>query len=848
MSAPSDLLFTSPARRSAAPAGPIALTIGATGEEALLGSSALLALAAAQPATAPPPPVPKVRINPTKRTLKFVVPVTDGPAYLGDVDLAVAPDDSLSVAAPRMLQMLEPILKPEVFARLKTAVGAAPMITQAQLAAETIGLSYDSDKLALAVLIPVPVRRTNRLKLRRGPDPNVPTLDPAAVSAFVNIRSAVDFVERGSDQGLAGPVSQIDGALRALGVVAEGEGFVSFRKGDPLFRRTGTRLIYDDLGDTIRWTLGDLLPVGRSFQGTPTIAGLSVARFYNVLEPTREIRSTGEQSFTIFSPSTVETIINGRTVERKLLQPGSYDLSDFPLAEGANNVELQIEDQTGARRTLQFDLYSNRQLMDPGLTEFSAYAGVYAIPTLSGLDYSRQWTSAGFVRRGMSERLTAGVNYQADAKAQQVGTELLWGSPIGLVGFDLATSHRSDGAEGVAAAATYERLVGGSTDHPQSIHAAVEWRSASFAVPGELPTTESVALRVSGGYSLTLGRDTYLAVDAQYARDRMPRVTSYAVRATGGLRLRDDLALVAEADWIHDRVNGEKVIRIGIRKRFGQRATGEADVDTGGGLRSTFQDSGGAGVGSWSANADVDRDDSGTSVNANATLETNRVEVGISQIAAAEAGSMRIDNVRTSFRAATSIAFADGAVSIGRPVQDSFLIAEPHLSLHGKEVLVDPQQKSEDAHSGPLGGAVDGTLSAYSPRLVIYNVPDAPPGYDIGQGNVQVVPPYHGGYKLIVGSDYHLLVIGRLLDRNGEPISLLAGKAIDLRAPKRPAITMFTSRDGKFGAQGLRPGKWRIEMPTEGGPTIYEIDVKDDPSGTVRLGDIRPVAQERGVR
>ena len=124
---------------------------------------------------------------------------------------------------------------------------------------------------------------------------------------------------------------------------------------------------------------------------------------------------------------------------------------------------------------------------------------------------------------------------------------------------------------------------------------------------------------------------------------------------------------------------------------------------------------------------------------------------------------------------------------------------------------------------------------------MIYDVPDAPAGYDLGAGNVQIVPPYKAGYHLEVGSDYHLLVIGRLLDRNGEPVSLLAGKAIDLKAPKRPAVTMFTSRGGKFGAQGLRPGKWRIEMPTEGGATIYEIDVKDDPSGTVRLGDIRPL-------
>jgi outer membrane usher protein len=70
-----------------------------------------------------------------------------------------------------------------------------------------------------------------------------------------------------------------------------------------------------------------------------------------------------------------------------------------------------------------------------------------------------------------------------------------------------------------------------------------------------------------------------------------------------------------------------------------------------------------------------------------------------------------------------------------------------------------------------------------------------------------------------------------------------AGTPSHRAAPTRPGITMFTSRAGKFGAQGLRPGKWRIEMPTDGGPTIYEIEIKDDPSGTVRLGDVHPLGR-----
>ena len=70
-------------------------------------------------------------------------------------------------------------------------------------------------------------------------------------------------------------------------------------------------------------------------------------------------------------------------------------------------------------------------------------------------------------------------------------------------------------------------------------------------------------------------------------------------------------------------------------------------------------------------------------------------------------------------------------------------------------------------------------------------------------------------------------------------ILVLAGKAIDLGDPSHPRLTIFTSRDGKFGAQGLRPGRWRVEMPTEP-PLAYEFDVADSVEGIVRIGDLQP--------
>ena len=99
----------------------------------------------------------------------------------------------------------------------------------------------------------------------------------------------------------------------------------------------------------------------------------------------------------------------------------------------------------------------------------------------------------------------------------------------------------------------------------------------------------------------------------------------------------------------------------------------------------------------------------------------------------------------------------------------------------------------------------------------------------------------------MVGSDYNLMVVGRLVGRDGQPVRLLAGKAVDLGNAKHLALTIFTSRDGRFGAQGLRPGRWRIDMPTEP-PTSFEFAAGEGTDGIARVGDLTPVQPERDRR
>lgn len=789
---------------------------------------------------------PPERINPTNRVLEFIVPLTIDQTYLGDVNLAVSPQDALSVDAPRLLQLLKPIVAPKVHARLAAAPpDAKGRLGQEALGKEGIRLAYDSRNLALALEVPLKARQNLSYGFGSDSEAQQETLRPAGFSAYLNVHAQAQFVQAGPERGVVPPTAALDAAVRIRGLVAESEGYLSGRSAEPVFRRTGSRLVYEDLRLKMRFTAGDTQILARQFQASPTVMGLGVSRIYSQIDPQREIRTSGAQSFSVLSPSVIETFVNSRSVERRTFQPGNYTLRDFPLAEGSNAVKLRIEEAGGKIRTVDFSVYANQSLLAKGVTEFSLFGGVYSAPTQRGFAYSREWNTAGFVRSGISEQLTAGMNFQANRRTRVVGAEVLWGSPVGLAGFNLTASRDRKMGTGLAAAITYEHLLtfsGGSRS--QSIRASVEIRSRRFVIPEVEFGQDKTELRASFGFVRTLGENTFVAADAQYSRDRDSHVKSYGGRLSGGFNLGSRLAATGEFGVNRGSPRNETYARFGLRMRIGQRGTVQVDGDSTGRARASFSTSGGSGNGSWQTSADLSHEPDTVSLNANASMLTNRAEIGVQQTAGWAKKGMRLTDARMSLNAAFALAFADGSFAVGRPVSQAFVVARVHRSLRGKTVYLDPIDRSETARSGRFGPALNGQLSANNFRTLVYQVPDAPSGYDLGAGNIAVKPPYRAGYKLVIGSDYHLLVIGKLLDRSGEPVSLLAGKAIDLDNPKHPAITVFTSRNGQFGAQGLRPGRWRIEMPTDV-PLAYEFQVKDSVDGTVRLGELRPEPPRR---
>ncbi|MFM5950937.1 MAG: fimbrial biogenesis outer membrane usher protein [Novosphingobium sp.] len=789
-------------------------------------------------------PASSERLNPTGRTIILTVPAKDGAAYLGDVPLTIGADDTLSFPTDRTLQVLEPVLAPDVMTALRANLAGKASVGPGDFASVGINVSYDPRTLELRFDIPVEKRSSRSVSVSALDQQSIGSfVRPADFSAYLNVRGSVDLYEDGPDNGFAAPVFLLNGAMRLGGPVLESDAVYSPGATGVDFQRLGSRLVWDDMKDLIRFSAGDRDTQARGFQSAPDIAGIGIFRSYSVLNPQQIIRPRGDRTFTLARPSTVEVLVNGQQVRRLQLGPGNYNLRDFPFAQGGNDIRLNVLDDTGRTEVLRFNLFLDQTQLAKGLSEFGLYAGVKAPLGIHGPVYSNDWAVSGFYRRGISDAVTLGANFQADDQIQMGGIEAVFGTAIGTIGTHAAFSHTDGYGDGFALQGTFQRLIQHSDGTSDSFNLFAETRSRRFAPITFLLADNQYKYEVGGGYTHAFNSDFYMGVNARFSKGRgvNPDVHNYSL--AGGWRISPVASLTAEARYTEDAGGHQFSAFLTLTVRVGRNTSVRGEYDTRDNrARLSYQTLHGTGVGSYTLTGDLERSDFGSNASVNASYFGNVAELGLSHFGTFTNDFSDSTSQRTNFRFGTSLAIAGGEVSLGRPIYDSFAIVKPHPSLKVDSVIVDPSTFGYSASTGMLGVATMPSLSSYSDRTITVDVDGAKPGTDIGQGSFKLFPPYRSGYVLEVGSEYHFTALGTMLDVDGQPVSLVSGKAIELAHPDRAAVTIFTNRQGRFGATGLAPGQWRLEM-LDTKNSVYVITIPEDADGIVRLGDITPVKE-----
>ena len=781
-------------------------------------------------------------LNPTGRTIELAVPVQEAGFFLGEVPLRITADDRLSVPGERFLELIAPLLDDASRAELEAAIDPDGRLDPTHITDAGLDFTYDPGLVEIRIAVPLDQRGALRLSLRPSRAERRPgDVLPARFSGFVNLRAVAEHLDAdgNDDDGFRAPTIDVLAAARLGSVVLEGEALADLEAGRQ--GRLGTRLVYDDLDRLVRFRAGDVRMPATSFQAAADTLGVSIERRYLDLDPGRSTRPTGQRSFALDRTADVDLLVNGSLVRRFRLEPGNYDIRDFPLTAGANTVELLIEDDTGLVERLTFDLFFDSALLDVGLTEFALTGGVRSRLERFERDYDTdEWQVSGFVRRGVAEVFTLGANAQLDRDVRQAGIETVLATPIGAFALDATASHSDQAGAGAAAELDYRLLLGAAANGARrSLSASATTTTRDFASLGNPERVNPFYLDLRASYAQPLPLDIFGSFNVAYGFGRDGRDDRWR---TGISARRQLFGIDFGVDLAYGRGGFDDGFETFLRAsyRFGQRQSLRASYDSRV-ERSTlsYRRFGTALAGNYDLLLEAAHQPDDVSVSGAIGYAGNRGRLSLSHLARSTDLGNGLDQQRTRLLAEAAIAYADGAFAIGRPISGAFAIVEGHPSLDGTRIMVDPTRDGARAQTGPLGPALHGDLGSYAHRAIGFDVEDLPLGYDLGAGVFEVVPPYRAGYRLTVGSDYTVTAVGTLLDAAGEPIGLLAGTAQEADTATPATVPLFTNRAGRFGVQGLRPGRWQIVINTAP-PSTFELLVPEGTIGLLRAGELRP--------
>lgn len=782
-------------------------------------------------------------INPYDRDIAMTVPLNFNRRVLGEMPVLLTRDDRFIVESAGFKRLIDPLLTPEAQAELAARLEGVESFAPEEINTTGIRLEYDPDQLAVLVLRIDPTKRSIE-SLFQGGRPDEPGVAPEDFSAYLNTNMLVQ--RRNSTGDVATPSVYLNGAVRFKHLVFETDiqGREDLFTGDYEVDRRYARFVYDEPEAFRRWYLGDMDPETRGRQGYIQMGGVGVARQRQRFESFRNNVLAGGRQLVLQEASTVRVLRNGVFVREFRLDPGQYDLSNLPLETGSNDVQLEIQNESGRTETVAYSAYLDAIDLEPGDYEYGAYLGVTNTGLFGSPEYNDgELAFTGYWRKAFENRPALGIGLQASEQVQNLtGQSQIILKNGARARLDASVSN-SDRGGGYAYALSYDLAVD-QGDTYDSWTFVADYTSEDYASLGNATAQNPISWIFTGAYSHRFSADWLANATASYRMSRSAFLDdSYTLGATTTYRVTPEWGLQFGAEYT-DYGNTFGTTRDGFgftvaliwSPRYDRR--GEARYSSARNTGSVrFQQSSENRVGSWGYSVQSTYDDGPGTVSGQVDYVGNRFDASLSHTTFGQSFSNITEEQVTTLRLGSSIATTGGKVAMGRNIYDSFAIVYPHETLGDHPVIVGESfaRGNYTARSGTLGPALSNTLTSYVNQSVRYDVLDAPLGYDIGEGILRVRPTYKSGYSVQVGSDAFVSALGRIVGNGGRPAALLSGRVRPVDEPNAEPELFFTNSVGRFAVQKLKPGKtYRVDLFTS--PSAgFEFSVPADNEGLLDM-------------
>lgn len=761
---------------------------------------------------------------------------------------ATADSPTARLQAAFLLKKLEGIVRSDILQELAASVDNAGHLSLSTLQQVGLVASFDERRLEVRVQVPPALRRTTVNTLGSLPPEAANALHPSQVSGYLNFQGAAgtSWAETSESEGRQPLNLSIDGVLNVDDWVLEGSAdFVEGAAGV----RGDLRLVRDDPGQAVRYTAGDQIVPTRGYQSSIPMLGFSAVRNFS-LQPYETTRPISQFEFFLERPSTIDVFINDRFTQTLQLPAGPQDIRDLPLNAGINEVQLVVTDDLGRVQRLNFSGTVAADLLAPGVQQF-AYGIGFPSSTQDG-NRSYDWNQPTLTlanRWGLNEDLTLGGYLQANPDRQLVGLEGVWSTSIGNFSWDVALSHNQELGVDVAAQLVYELLqIGDNNPTQRSLRLALDYRGTNFSPLDNLADYNSHSLDFSASYTQRIFGSINASLNGRYQVGRNQEGNAYSL-GLGLLRSFNNGISVSLNVSQQQTQNGEDEQRAFISlfwlfPRQRQSLLTTADIGSAGASTQA----------TWSFDSarTVDRLTGSVSLNTNpersqltgrANYMGYRANLGFSQELQFSADDNALIGNSNRLTFGTALVFADGHFGWSRPVNNSFALVVRQGNLQQRTVGVNPTGNGYTARADDLGSAVVSDLQPYYLSPLRIEVPNLPLGYDIGTQRYNLLPTYHSGTVVYVGTEATVFLRGTVLDDKGEPIALQSGEVVSLSDSDWRPITIFTNRAGRFALTGFKPGQFELRF---GDRRVVRFEIPAGQEGIYDVGTLQMLSNEGG--
>jgi len=760
----------------------------------------------------------------------LTVPVVFKGRYLGDVAAEVTMSGKAYVSPADLAALLERIVQTETIERL-IALGDERLPLLA-IGSETVAFAFDPAELRISVQLASDQLNETVIRLRGAelPDP-MRYAEPEKLAALIELNASQRYVHADGTGG-----SGFDGAAVVMNGVVSVGGFdgVSLTAGgdilpgvDGVFVRD-VALVKDFYSSATRIRVGELVTQTEGFQSAPRLLGASVSRRYQDIQPFRNIRPTGRRNFVLERPSTVEVIVNGLSVRTLQLPEGPVTLDDLPLAQGANDVQIVIEDTAGERSVVNYSTTLQPILLSQGLSEFALAIGR---PTRGNFSTEGGLQATGFYYRGF-DNFTLGASAEVSSEIVQSGALVSIGGGWGAVSLQTAASRTFGGGEGWAAALDYAGRFEVNNTDLITINASLEATSRSFAT-------------LSNPFAFN-GQAAVAALNISYQRKSSTNFTVGAFGTSGRGDQPDTLRLNAgvqhrSGPWnfgfqlsqrLRSDIAAETSLFFRVIRRIGSTSNASVRYEPTSG-RVEFEAARFAQreLGAVSGRLQYGFDSEDSDLRGNVDYFGNRALLGIRHDRTVRSLPERLRNEFTQVNINTAIGVADGRIAFGRGgARGGFTTFARHSTLSDTPIDISEGNRRLAKIDG-LGPVLVPLERPYAIGRRSVEVVDLPMGYDIGSPELEVFPGFFDGYSTVIGSDASRTVLGTLFRSDGSPVSLKVG---ELRSKDR-SIQFFTNAGGRFAGERVSSGRYDIILNEE---IVGELTISEDDEGLVDVGTI----------